>query len=1343
MAKDQRTRRAEARPVEWKDLTEDQKIGARTLCELLADQDRTAGSSRFAGRRMARDDGRNLIHVLPPIEIGRQATTYLIEGDRGSGKTTLLISLLYHWQNLATGGEPWLRPELGAPELPDCQALPIGLLDLQELPAQGKLKVHLASMLRRIYEHVDAWSRVQVPLPGSPMSKPRPLQKAWDDFVRATAMDARTQHGGDTDLETFVDDISSAENDRFDLKALFCELIDLLVEHRPPEQGKTLFIVAIDDVDLKPERVLECLELTQMFSHPRVAYVLTGEEKLFRATLEQAFHAQLGSVEETTGQAKILASKFYAKVVPKSHRARLRELQLTERIAPMEDLLAQIYIEKPNAPPFDIIPAISMLDVFQASPVLALALPSTKREIVDFKSQYKESQNPNPDQYDAYKLVERIYELLRDDFPQHRDIMDPIMQTTLVTGRRFANARVDQIELDFTGLGWSLARWSMGRVQSSLEYLPAPGIALVNRPGTDQRVVALCALAATLLGERRAFSPELVRCRIHGVGDDLVTVWPFPERGRLGVMLTISAWSRSTESEAGQPFDIDRFARRYFESHIMGNDRHVRVGEGRFGREWDEIIEDVSNRLLLDDLLLLAAPEYGIPEAVRKTILVAWKKHSTSTWAHRKAMAHRARAAKLEPSTIEQIRLAFGEHDPWFNFIEYMEDDLGELGQLLDAPLVCKNPWSTHLSDYLTSDLRERLRRDSYAVDALVKVLSSEPKDDERKRLAPLTENLVVWAGTHARLSASAIIMASMWRTAEEPGQTDLRLSLAVAEIVLPSKLESALHVVAFVLAHDLTNDRQSDISHPRMAWPLVRVEEVSSGDQFEPWAQAPWGAHLDLRRMADAWNRILEASDSLNRVGDLMREFFWAQICTFQRRDYEPAPSTSWPALFEAMDAAMAATRDHKQARFRIFRDWVDTLHTWIPNSAALLPDTHIAAIATELRRRVLHVNNLSELVTALAKRMSTATARILDQRTNIRGTLDAIVEHLVREHAAHSPELFAKPPTRVSAARALIDRLETCTPLLTQDLRSMIEDSSTASLAAATTIFDAAVENGEVDALVAAWRSSAPSSQDTVLWARGRLVVKGGYDVQPAFSEANEVETDIPGVGAHYFRGAIRRLEDSLLAEVFHAMLAASVPAAEGGWFPIQWPLVRYVIANQTEITPWPCVQWPDRRDVHAQLTAWHAMLDRPKSESLSAMMREFIAATVDIYRSRQASSAYPGSWGDVLTRAGEFVDPGSSHPRDLAYREWVLQLPRFALPRTGLPLKYAADVLVRIWDNKPDFDTFRGNLIGRLDEFRQLKLNLPTPSDHPAKLAVEAADATEMARVMDELRRKYELG
>jgi hypothetical protein len=366
--------RPEARPLKWTDdttteLTDDQKDAARRACKLLnalAEKAQKKGSEGLTGVDL----------FLPLIDAERYNHVVLIDGGRGSGKTALLITLLNAWAHgvrSESRDDRRYRDETFQPgkefeELlrPRGRIVPVGLIDLQPLPRSTHLILHIASQFHRLVEAIEQSNgsgvernRERVPWHAVADSESKSMAQ-WRSFLRATASgwDGNlVQRKASLDPDAYALELEEAERQRLDVMSSFRKLLDSLVDDYKVFRGSNeppLFVVAIDDADMNPARSVELLDLVRALWHPRVAFLLTGDSKVFMRVLgAHVFHDLYSPLKGfrtseftdtlcgTPSEVTDLAAQMYEKAIPPEQRCGLRPLGPSERFSRLLNVLEQ------------------------------------------------------------------------------------------------------------------------------------------------------------------------------------------------------------------------------------------------------------------------------------------------------------------------------------------------------------------------------------------------------------------------------------------------------------------------------------------------------------------------------------------------------------------------------------------------------------------------------------------------------------------------------------------------------------------------------------------------------------------------------------------------------------------------------------------------------------------------------------------------------------------------------------------------------------------------------------------------------------------------------------------
>jgi hypothetical protein len=243
---------------------------------------------------------------------------------------------------------------------------------------------------------------------GPGLSVPKPLT-LWRRLVGVAAswdskLDARRAN---LDPEAWARELEDTELDHAGVLGRWSEFIDELAaaDERRSDRHKTsapLFVLAIDDADMNPQRTQELLQLARWLWHRRVVFLLTGDTRLFLHVLESRFLAQLSNSQPmaATGDPEFshrsgvlageLADALYDKLVAPGNRVPLSELHDVSRLstvlptyagASLRDTLDSEQFNIPTAgQPTGNVP---LLRYFDDDPALCDALPGRLRRHAD------------------------------------------------------------------------------------------------------------------------------------------------------------------------------------------------------------------------------------------------------------------------------------------------------------------------------------------------------------------------------------------------------------------------------------------------------------------------------------------------------------------------------------------------------------------------------------------------------------------------------------------------------------------------------------------------------------------------------------------------------------------------------------------------------------------------------------------------------------------------------------------------------------------------------------------------------------------------------------------------
>lgn len=284
------------------------------------------------------------------------------------------------------------------------------LLDLHPLPDGASLLLHLTNRFSRVVDalegrHQDLNARRQETAPWHIHREDETeARKCWKKLQRCVAAgwDSNVrQRSAQLDIDAYVIEMQQALREQLDVRSCFTAFLDALNkefrECHHTGKDPVLFVVAIDDADMNPQRSVELLDCLRKLWHPHLAFVLTGNSKLFVRTLQEHCLGvilrplqglSLQSVGEDdvqrTAEANQLAEETYDKVVPPGHRAKLPPLRpsvrFTHKAADIKGALERVKINPEKRP------ELTVASYLKTNPQLCEALPDRLRGLINLRA---------------------------------------------------------------------------------------------------------------------------------------------------------------------------------------------------------------------------------------------------------------------------------------------------------------------------------------------------------------------------------------------------------------------------------------------------------------------------------------------------------------------------------------------------------------------------------------------------------------------------------------------------------------------------------------------------------------------------------------------------------------------------------------------------------------------------------------------------------------------------------------------------------------------------------------------------------------------------------------------
>lgn len=671
--------RREARVLWWEDsampkddpdavvLTAEQRHAGDQLHELL----------RKLSRRpyQPRGDQQKKRSFMPLIDETRWNQNLLLDGDRGSGKTALLVTLLDLWESIVSpdavrydGSE--LAQKHRAKDRQDkltgweidkatWPIVPVGMVDLQPLPKHTPVLLHIAESLVGVVEAMEDCVDKGRAEPPWHIAEKNPIgsRMAWDHLLRCILARwdyAAEQRWGKMDEESRFHELDRDVREHQHLPAQFTRFLDALVKdyqehYRCVGNGPPLFVLALDDADMEVKRAREVLDTLRLLSHPRLVFVLTGDSGLFYRAAEHAAQAEL---KDDKTFASVLARQLYDKVVPPSHRCAIPGIPISDRFKHIPELLGLKF------PEVRALQERVSLGTFLSSPLIAPALPQRLRALRDVA----EVGRVLPGETADAAVVRVVMHLWNET---------PMPEATRALVRLVEGGKSVQVDVpDPSSSAWLYGQLPLhstpekvggGTVQVILEGHHLPRAGARDELSTD--FLGALVLADNVafengrrhgveeLSDRSSFRPMFAAAHYQRGEDDerLVFAWPFPEGRRLLQLCNISLrWDR-VFSTFGPPQALDEVsldrAARWFLTLVTQlwpgwtmSPRMPGPGAAADPPDWTSLAKDLAliarssdatpdalayRRWALGDVLLLAAPESGLPRASAASLLDA------------------------------------------------------------------------------------------------------------------------------------------------------------------------------------------------------------------------------------------------------------------------------------------------------------------------------------------------------------------------------------------------------------------------------------------------------------------------------------------------------------------------------------------------------------------------------------------------------------------------------------------------------------------------------------------------------------------------------------------------
>jgi hypothetical protein len=685
---------------------------------------------------------------LPRLVPARFNQAVLLDGGRGSGKTTALLTLLdafcsiWDPQRRAAAGDTdhhrRFSPLIQDPgaegahrAAPPTVLVPLDVVDLHPLPDTANLFLHIAGRFDTVVKSVDLAGRPPPAWhPRSPGSRRR-ASEAWRTFVQAVAagwdsnvVDRRAH----LDPEAYAMELEEAATKGMAVHRKFQDFLDLLVADFRDAFGRIgtgapalpMFVVPVDDADMNPQRATELIDLLRSLWHPRVVFLMTGDSGMFLTALRAHYLAvlrrplarlrasdqELHHLGERAGPAR-LAEEVYARVIPRTHRCRLRPLPPADRLVPggserevttrLRRALARLQIGEEGR-------AVGLDAYFDANPQTLEALPDRLRGLIDMAMAIEHKlATPRPDRALSARAVAGLWwdALARSNLSPELesrvrfavDVDDSTQQIAVAASSLWWEA----VAQDLRSIDHYPFRITAGRV-TRLEVSP-PYRSDADKVLLPDPVAATLMLAADVATEDphvffvgaspapRTFRGVFARSEYWSerLGAAVCVHWPLPAWTSFRDHVQFSRlWLAYHRTNPRAP--LDALAKQFIEI-VLAVDRQPFSSDVPElpVRSWDAIAADLAAYLvtpgsarserhrtlagwIVESVLLLAAPEYGLKPGHANALFKAFSRPLGQhvEWLEGAVARSRRRTAALREA-VSAVQSAAGGPEGWLD----------------------------------------------------------------------------------------------------------------------------------------------------------------------------------------------------------------------------------------------------------------------------------------------------------------------------------------------------------------------------------------------------------------------------------------------------------------------------------------------------------------------------------------------------------------------------------------------------------------------------------------------------------------------------------------------------
>ncbi|SEU38242.1 hypothetical protein [Stigmatella erecta] len=684
--------RPEARPLEFDELTEEQREAGKKASSLLRGMAHEPWNHRSSSRSQTHS-------YLPSLDDNRHNRVVLLDGARGSGKSALLLSLLNVYikalteQRVPQPFEAWIGPS--------DRVVPVGLIDLQPLPSSTHLILHLVASLERVVEAME--SRPGQSRSGSAAWHPSnenelASRRGWRHFARVAASGWESNlpaRQGALDPEAFAVEVEQGELQRLDVIAAFRDFVDALVDDYRAwnhwQQGPDpLFLLAIDDADMNPRLSRELLHLVRKLWHPRLAFLLTGDSDLFLDLPDPGPNPRGPGFVFARSIPKHLNLDLYSKVIPQLHRCRLSGLSPRQRLTAGPCL--ETFFHRCTVNSRTPLPGRStgtLLDYFRNDPQILEALPGRIRPLWELAALIQSVSGSG-----TAKAVEQIWlESVRtapnDSSSQRERLFSMVWVDSSTQALKIDPGFAVEYQLE------SKAEVTVDQWRTLHFEQPSRVTAFLGRKdggGLDHQVTAALMVAANYAADTSGATtgslgfaipsglsvPLLARASValRGSIGPMIFPWPTPQwNSFLDIALLKAEWER--EPSLSQPSEshlVESMAQHFLRTILrigLGPQAGAGEEEQQLTPSWGVLASEIARAARMSSSPsyrqramaewarfgagLLAAPEYGLPAPAANAFLQALGEAFGDEWGTSRHVLRARREAQFRESSKDRF----------------------------------------------------------------------------------------------------------------------------------------------------------------------------------------------------------------------------------------------------------------------------------------------------------------------------------------------------------------------------------------------------------------------------------------------------------------------------------------------------------------------------------------------------------------------------------------------------------------------------------------------------------------------------------------------------------------